>query len=505
LPTAAGQTATAPKSHKSDSSEQFFADRAVRNFQIEVSDAEFISLKRRPRIYVEGIVREGGHVFTNVGIHLKGMGSFRSVDEKPSLVLKFDEFVPDQEYCGLTKLMLNNSVQDQTYLAELLATGLFRDAGVPAARVTHTRVTLNGRDLGLYVAIDAMNKRFLKRIFHNNNGNLYEGYLRDINTRLDQDNGIDTSQTDVHKLLAACRTEVSARFERLSKVLDVDRFVSFAAIEMLIAHWDGYTLHTNNYRFYHNPASDKMVFIAHGLDAVFVRPNVSVQPPRRSIVSRALFETTEGRSLYEERLRLLFTNVFRLEIITNRMEQALQKLRAANLTSSELANIERKSSKMRARIVHRVERVRDQLAGIPIKPLEFDASGQAFITDWRDEFDRGDPVLDRVSEGGKAILHIKAEGGRCRASWRSMIYLKAGSYRLEGRVRTLGVNGGGAGLRISGDTRNMRMAGQNPWRELQHDFIVEEQEGGDIELVCEFDALQGEAWYDLQSLRVRKL
>src|SRR4051812_1520168 len=89
LPTAAGQAATAPKSHKSDSSEQFFADRAVRNFQIEVSDAEFISLKRRPRIYVEGIVREGGHVFTNVGIHLKGMGSFRSVDEKPSLVLKF--------------------------------------------------------------------------------------------------------------------------------------------------------------------------------------------------------------------------------------------------------------------------------------------------------------------------------------------------------------------------------------------------------------------------------
>jgi len=47
--------------------------------------------QRRPRTYVSGIVREGAHVFTNVGIHLKGMGSFRSVDEKPSLVLKFDE------------------------------------------------------------------------------------------------------------------------------------------------------------------------------------------------------------------------------------------------------------------------------------------------------------------------------------------------------------------------------------------------------------------------------
>src|SRR6266850_2410122 len=143
--TASGaKTPTANKAKKADPSEEFFADRAVRVFRIEISDAEFTSLKRRPRPYVSGSVREGAHVFTNVGIHLKGMGSFRSVDEKPSLVLKFDEFVPDQEYCGLTKLMLNNSVQDQTYLAELLATGLFRDAGVLAARVTHPCVTING-------------------------------------------------------------------------------------------------------------------------------------------------------------------------------------------------------------------------------------------------------------------------------------------------------------------------------------------------------------------------
>src|SRR3954468_10970242 len=134
----------AVKEKKADPSDQFFADTAIRVFQIEISQADFSSLSRRPRVYVTGTVREGSRVLTNVGIHLKGMGSFRTIDEKPSFVLKFDQFAPDQEYCGLTKLMLNNSVQDQTYLSELLATGLFRDAGVPAARVTHTKVTLNG-------------------------------------------------------------------------------------------------------------------------------------------------------------------------------------------------------------------------------------------------------------------------------------------------------------------------------------------------------------------------
>src|ERR1051326_8896354 len=133
--------------------EDFFADRSVRLFRIELTDAGMNSLRRGARVYVSGTVLEGGRVYTNVGIHLKGMGSFQSLDQKPSFVIKFNKYLPEESYCGLTKLMLNNSIQDQSFLSELLATQLFRDAGVPAARVTHSRVMLNGRDLGLYVAI----------------------------------------------------------------------------------------------------------------------------------------------------------------------------------------------------------------------------------------------------------------------------------------------------------------------------------------------------------------
>ena len=101
------------------------------------------------------------------------------------------------------------------------------------------------------------------------------------------------------------------------------------------------------------------------------------------------------------------------------------------------------------------------------------------------------------------MLHIQAWGGRCRASWRSLIYLKPGRYRFEGRVRTDGVVGG-AGLRISGDPRNIRLAGQNAWQSLQHEFRVD-QSGGDVDLVCECDATAGDVWFELDSLRVRKL
>jgi spore coat protein CotH len=226
--------------------DDFFADPSLRVFQIELSEAAMESLRRSSNAYVSGTVREGAQVFTNVGIHLKGIGSFQPLERKPSFVVRFNEFAPGLAYRGLTKLMLNNSVQDQTYLAEWLATGLFRDAGVPAARMTHARVMLNGRALGLYVAAEAMNKRFLQRWFREGTGNLYEGYVRDIDAPLEQDNGRDESQEDVRALLAACRiSDPSGRWRRLRDRLDVERFVSFAAMETLIAHWDGYTLHTN--------------------------------------------------------------------------------------------------------------------------------------------------------------------------------------------------------------------------------------------------------------------
>ena len=287
---------TIPPGKKAAASAEFFGDGIVRVFQIELTPAGLDSVARSPRTYVSGRVKEGGKVYTNVAVHLKGMGSFRPVDDKPSFALKFNQFVTHCNYRGMTRLMLNNSVQDGGCISELLATGLFRDAGVPAARVAHARVLLNGRDLGLYTAIEAMNKPFLKHWFVDHDGNLYEGYLRDITSRLEQDNGADSSQSDVRALLAACRVaDAAPRFQRLSQRLDVDRFASFAAMEMLTAHWDGYTLKANNYRVYHDPTSDRMVFIPHGMDAAFRRLNVPVTPPMRSTVSRALFETPAGR------------------------------------------------------------------------------------------------------------------------------------------------------------------------------------------------------------------
>src|SRR5436190_16497761 len=100
---------------KSDLASEFFASKTVPTFKINIVDDQLAALKKDNRKYVRGTITVADKVLTNSAIRLKGMGSFQPLEAKPSFAVKFDEYVPDQEYMGLSKLMLNNSAQDGTY------------------------------------------------------------------------------------------------------------------------------------------------------------------------------------------------------------------------------------------------------------------------------------------------------------------------------------------------------------------------------------------------------
>src|SRR5262249_38297273 len=227
---------------------------------------------RPERVDVKATVREGDRVYTNVSVHLKGSFTFQGIDEKPSLTLNFDKFAAGQRFRGLDKLHLNNAVQDPSYLCEALAREMFNANGVPAPRIGHARVTLNGRDLGAYVVVEGANKRFLKRYFNSVKGNLYDGGSGgEISKKLKVDSGANPEDhSDLDALIAAVReANPSNRLARLEQTLDVDRFLTFAALEVLFQHWDGYCMGPNNFRLFHDTDRDKLVFIPHGMDQLF--------------------------------------------------------------------------------------------------------------------------------------------------------------------------------------------------------------------------------------------
>ena len=328
--------------------EALFADTNVHTLRIEVPEKELSSLKQGTPNYAHATVRDGDVVLRDVGVRLKGHATFQPVDKKPALALKFNEFVSGQEYCGLSKVALNNSVKDASYVREILAAQLFRDAGIPAARCTHVRVELNGRDLGFYVLAEAMNKGFLKRELGNGSGNLYEGEGRDIDQKLDQENGDDKSQNDLKALVAAAKAPAGERLSRLGALLDVDQFTSYLVMEMLAASIDGYAFNRNNYRVYAHPKTGRMVFLPHGLDATF--GSASFKPPTNSIVVKALWDLPDFQQKYHARLEELSAKVWRVDVATNRVNAAVAKLAAAMPDPAAVAQLQKEAKTLRYQI-----------------------------------------------------------------------------------------------------------------------------------------------------------
>jgi len=483
-----------------------------------------IRQERPQRTDVRATVREGTQVYNDVAVHLKGSYSFQGIDDKPSLTLNFDKFVDHQNFHGLDKLSLNNSVQDGSYMTEAICSELFLAAGVPTARATHARVWLNGHDLGFYVLKEGFDKTFLKRHFKNVNGNLYDGgFLREITEPLELTSGGGDvrNHADLKALAAAAREpDYARRLERLQQVLDLDRFLSFAALEMLTWHWDGYVMKKNNYRIYHDPDSGKLVFFAHGMDQMFWDPNGPVVPPLSQVdglVARALLETSEGQRLFRERAASLLTNVFTAERLTNHLNQLQARIRPVleAMSKEEARNHDNAVNNLRSQMIRRVRIAPTRLFEPEPQPVQFDSTGVAPLTKWQTLDIRGTGKLDQgAAPGGIKALHVAAGSeGRCTASWRTRLRLLAGHYVFEGRLRTDGVvplemdtakKGIGAGLRQSQkQPRKHSFTGDTDWQHAEYEFTVP-ADTDEVVLLCELRAEKGEAWFDLGSLRLRK-
>jgi spore coat protein H len=509
---------TPPKEKKNDPSNLLFATNApIYTFKIDISGGELAALQKDDRSYARGTLTVGTNVLRDVAFRVKGNGSRRPLGEKPSLVAKFDHYAPGQKLFGLSKIAINNSSQDPTYLADFIANGMFTDANVPVARVTHARVTLNGRELGLYFIEEMHNKDFLKRWFKNGDGNLYEAYLADVDSQMDQDGGEGRGQKDLKRFADVVKiADPAERWARLPEVLDVDRYVSHLVCELFTSHTDGYAMNRNNYRVYHHPDTDRFTFLAHGVDWAFGNAGVSMNPPQNSLVTRAVLSSQEGNKLFKERRLTLLTNVFQLEVLTNRVNAAVGRLVAQARNTGETNDYLHYGQDMNNRLVSRWRFVTNELFGPPPIPLRFDQDGVARLSGWTKKTDQNSaPALhDRGTDGSHRVLHIATTTNASTvASWRTKVILPKGLYFLEGEARAAGIItktneiGLGAGLRLSGDKqRPNKLEGDAPWTRLQHSIANTNgvDEAKEVVIVCELRAIKGEVWFDEDSLRIVK-
>jgi hypothetical protein len=268
-----------------------------------------------------------------VGVRKKGfLGSLD--DEKPSLKVKFDEYVKGEHLYGLGRLTLNNCKQDPSLIRQCIGYSLFEEAGLAAPRCNFARVAVNGADLGNFAHVESVKKQVLRRHYESEEGHVYEGTMSDFRegwtgTFEKKTNKDDPAGEDIQALAEAIDVDDSELLSSIGPLVDLDQFYTFWATEVLIGHWDGYTANTNNFFVYHDPGSDKFEFIPWGIDNIL--SSGDEVPAIRSVFATGilpwrLYQIPEAQGEYVSRLEDLLATVWDEEALhaeVDRMEPLL--------------------------------------------------------------------------------------------------------------------------------------------------------------------------------------
>ena len=489
-----------------------FESVEVSEIQLMVSTLDMERLRSKPRSDVPARVRCNSSYVGRASLHVKGRrGSLRTLDEKPSLTLSFEGTASSPRFHGLLKFHLNNSVEDPSYLNEWVGSEVFRAAGQPAPRVAHARVTLNGRSLGLFVLKEGMTEDFLRRTFDDPNCVVYEpGIGHDLDEQLDSRPRRLPQGWPTPALLAQALQEssVSKRLELTERWMDVDKFMTFMALEVITGHRDGYCLARNNFRLCYAPRTKQFSFVPQGMDVLFGTPDLVWKPEMAGLAARSLMKVPALEVRYRNRFIELLSSMGSMTPLLEGLDRQRAKLEDS-VQREEREAFQEASRRLQGNLVKRRESLQSQLAADQATLPAF-SGGTMELRDWTPRNPPDGGSLGRVEAHQREItLHIQA-GPKTSASWRTQLRLPPGHYEFTAEVRTSGVRPlpfgerQGAGLRLAGreERSAISLSGDVDWTRLTVEFNWDGQ--GVADLLCELRASSGDAWFDLSSLRLRQ-
>ncbi|MFJ9498111.1 CotH kinase family protein [Brevibacillus centrosporus] len=231
-----------------------FDQSKVTTVDITVDEADFKKMLESPldeEMYSADVVINGEKV-ENVGFRTKGNLTLRSVaqmedSDRYSWKIDFDKYVDEQNLHGLKKLNLNNNYSDPSQMREYLAYSLMKKMGVPTPNFSYMYVTINGKEWGLYLGVEAIEETFLQQNFENARGDLYKpdgtgSDLKWISDDISDYSGMnlktnkDTKdQSELIEMLDAINHGGD-----IEKYLDVDEMLRYFAVNTAVVNLDHY-------------------------------------------------------------------------------------------------------------------------------------------------------------------------------------------------------------------------------------------------------------------------
>lgn len=317
------------------------------NFILDPANAHSDSLLPAVLLFKNSVIP--GDTLFWVGLRIRGNTSRFSA--KKSFKLDFNHFVPGRKFYDLEKMNLNGEHNDPSIMRSKLCWDLFQQIRVPASRANYVRLYINDKYFGLYMNVEHVDDEFVQKRFGNQNGNLYkclypadliflgadqQPYKKFFGGRQAYElmtNKDKNDYSDLVHFIDVLNNTPAAQFKtELEKVFNVDNFLKWLALNVLVGSWDDYWYLKNNYYLYHNTATDKFEFIpydydnTYGIDWVggdWATRNIyrwGNMQEKRPLVTRIL-ELPEYRYRYTLYLEMFMNNEFSFEAQQPRIDQ----------------------------------------------------------------------------------------------------------------------------------------------------------------------------------------
>jgi spore coat protein CotH len=190
---------------------------------------------------------------------------------RPQFVVRFNLTDKQGRFRGLRRLNFESWDGIEAPVRDRIGMWLMREAGLPAPRVNHARVFKDGKLLGLFMNVEAVDKEFIQDQFKpEDGGNLYEeGELKtneEVNDR--------SRYVMLTKLIEAepLEGDHSAFFAALDALVDVPQVLREMAAETALLAGDNFANGSPRNFFWYDHPSRGFLVLPWDLDATFMNP-----------------------------------------------------------------------------------------------------------------------------------------------------------------------------------------------------------------------------------------
>ena len=194
-------------------------------------------------------------------------GSMTAFTAKPGFFLRLDPGNTGQQLEGYTSFILDNLDKDAGMVREHILNLLFREFGVPAPQTKYAWLSINGEAVGLYLLMEPMSDPIFQATWFQPGGVLYWGQkATDVNNdgvgkfihRAGQDEGKARLKALVSSLDAIGDDDV---YTKVNQLVDMERYLRFAAVEIMAGVRRGYVNGRRNFAIYQDPSDDRWSFL----------------------------------------------------------------------------------------------------------------------------------------------------------------------------------------------------------------------------------------------------